>query len=478
MKKCLWLIILLLLVPLCACGETIIVAPGEGTLTAALADCADGDVILLEDGVFGAEEENFPLTVTRSVTIRAAEDAHPVIDAPAMKAAIRIEADGVTLGGLDIRFRRTGIYSIGNDMTLEQCRISLADENWRVTSCGIWCGGICRMTLNGCAFTGCGVSMAGPPLTERSENLPKLTGLFEVGEDAEYFTSHTIENCTVNGKPLFYASSLPSVTAPADAGEIICCGCGEVVVRNAEITDCSMGIILDYDENITVENCRADRCGVFGIYVAKCSGGTVRGCSAEGTNHAIDIRADRNILLENCTAESCEQGMFFSSVTDSIMKDCTVKNTRQGFFMAAGSGNVMTGCAASECENGYHLQKEENVLINACTAEKCTVCGVRLYSTPALCIHNTLKDNWTAVMAYGGAAVTIADNLFTGNQCCGLYLTDIGSSRIIGNRFEGSGQSSVIVSGTVENTLWSGNTTDIPADLSGMTDSFAWTEND
>ena len=74
------------------------------------------------------------------------------------------------------------------------------------------------MTLRRCAFTGCGVSLAGPPLSESSRGKPALTGLFEVGEETAYFTSHTIEDCTVNGKTLFYAASQDSVTVPEDAG--------------------------------------------------------------------------------------------------------------------------------------------------------------------------------------------------------------------------------------------------------------------
>ena len=467
---------LLLLIPLVSFGETITVAPGKGMLTETLGNCADGDVILLEDGIFTDPEESFPLTVNRSVIIRAAEGAHPVIDAPVMKAAFRIEADGVTLEGINIRFRRTGIYAIGNELTMKCCRIALADEAWRVSSCGIWCGGIRRMTLKECAFTGCGVALAGPPLSERSETLPKLTGLFEVGEDPEYFTSHTIENCTVNGKPLFYAAGLPSVDAPQDAGEIIICGCDEASVRGADVSDCSMGMILAFNDRITVENSRADRCGVFGIYAAKCGGGEITGCSAERTNHAIDIRADRNITLKNCSAVSCEQGMFFSSVTDSVMLDCNVTDTRQGYFMAAGNGNTMTGCVAAGCENGVHLEKETDVLMTSCTVEKCTVCGVRLDRTSLTMIHNTMKENWTAMIAYGNTTGAIADNLFTGNENCSMFLRNIGFCRLIGNRIEKSGLYSVIAIGTVKESIWTANKTDIPANFSEVTDGFALTD--
>ena len=477
MKRLFWIVILLLLIPFAARGEIRTVSPGDGSLTKALASCADGDVIVLEDGTYGGEE-SFPITVTRQVALRAAEGADPVIDAPAMKAAFRIEADGVKMEGLDIRFRRTGIYCIGNDMELSGCRITLADEAWRVSSCGIWCGGVYRMTLRECAFSGCGVSLAGPPLSERSENLPKLTGLFEVGEDPEYFNSHTIENCTVNGKPLFYAVNKALVDVPEGVGEVICCGCDQVTVRNINISDCSMGMVLAYNQRITVENCRADRCGLFGIYAAKCSGGEITGCTAEGTNHAIDIRADRNITLKNCTAVSCEQGMFFSSVYDSAVMDCTVTDTKQGFFMAAGSGNVLTGCTAYGCENGYKLEKEDRVLMVSCTAEKCTVCGVRLDRTPAAFIHNVLRNNTTGLLAYGGEPVNIADNLFEGNECCGLYLRDIGKSRITGNRFEKSGPCSVTAIGSMGDSIWIGNRTDVPADLSEVTGGFAVMETE
>ena len=471
MKKLFGFILLLvLLIPVAVFAETVSVSPGTGRLEETLAACTDGDVILLEDGVYAEQEISFPLTVSRSVTIRAAEGAHPVIDAPAMKAAIRVEADGVTLEGLDIRFRRTGVYAIGNDMTIENCRFTLAEEKWRVSSCGIWCGGIYRMTLRECAFTGCGVSLAGPPLSERSVNLPKLTGLFEVGEEPEFFTTHTIENCTVNGKPIFYAVFQPIVEAPKDAGEIIICGCGEAIVRDTVITDCSMGMVLAWNEKVTVENCRADRCGLFGIYVAKCSSGEIARCSAEGTNHGIDVRADRNITLKNCSANACEQGLFFSAVTDSAMVDCTVTETRQGYFLAAGSGNILTGCMASGCENGFHLETETGVLMTSCTAEACTVCGVRLDRTPLTFAHNTLRKNWTAMIVYGGASFDLADNLFTGNENCGLFLRNIGFSRLVNNCFEDSGLYSVIAVGTMNGSIWAGNSTDVPADLSEVTD--------
>lgn len=445
-----------------ALGETVKVAPGEVSLTEALEQCSDGDVIFLETGVYEEPEESFPLIIDRAVTVCAAEGETPVIDAPEFQPAFRIEADGVTLRGLDIRMRRTGIYAVGDRLTMEDCRISLAEEQWRTSSCGMWCGGIRGMELRNCDFTGCGVSLAGPPLSESSSSVPVLTGLFEVGEEEEFFTSHTIENCRVNGRPLYYAVSKSLAAAPEDAGQVICCGCEKVIVKNADVSDGSMGMVLAYNDQVIVENCRADQCGVFGIYAAKCEGGIVRNCRAEQTNHGIDIRASKNFSLIDCSAADCDQGLFFSHVEGSIMTGCRVTGTGQGYFMAGGSGNAIYSCSAEACENGFNLQKEGSVLMTDCRITGCTVCGVRLDWTPAVFSENCLEGNWVGVMAYGEVSFDMTGNRFSHSGSCALYLKDIQRSRFMGNVFAGSEGESVQAEGRMEQSLWAGNILDKP----------------
>ena len=120
--------LLLLVLPLLADAEVYTLSPDGMSITDALSQCADGDIIELGDGTYSDARETFPLTINKSITLRAAQGASPIIDAPAFKAAIRIEADNVVLQGLDIRFRRTGLYAIGDDMLVENCSISLAEK--------------------------------------------------------------------------------------------------------------------------------------------------------------------------------------------------------------------------------------------------------------------------------------------------------------------------------------------------------------
>lgn len=435
-----------------AMADTLPVSPEGMSLTEALALAKDGDVIELADGVYGEPAEVFPLTVTSAVTLQAAQGAKPVIDAPPFVSAIRVEADGAAFRGLDIRFRRHGFYVIGHDTVIENCAITLAEDKWRTSSCGVWLGGVYRARIVGCTLTECSLALAGPPLSERSQGLPVLTGMFEVGEELEFFTTHTIENCSVNGKPLFYAVNQEAVAAPADAGQIIIANCGQAVVEGADVSHGSMGMEIVYCQDVRVTRCQADDCGIFGIYLAKNEGGTVYRCSTRGTNHGIDIRASKRIETIECTATACDQGIFYSLVQDGLVRDCTVSETGQGYFFAAGSGSHIDRCKVINCENGFNIQKEHDMLITGCTLIGNTICAARLDGSPTIFSGNTLRDNWVAVMAYGDVPFVLTDNVIDNSGACGIYLRDIAFSRISGNSVTGSQQDRVQIIGEMSGT--------------------------
>ena len=64
MKKKLWLLALLLLFPLAACGEVYSVSPQGMSMTQALALCRDGDVLELGGGIYDAARGgNFSISV-------------------------------------------------------------------------------------------------------------------------------------------------------------------------------------------------------------------------------------------------------------------------------------------------------------------------------------------------------------------------------------------------------------------------------
>lgn len=467
MKRILCLTVLFLcLMCMSASAQTIRVSPGEMSITQALSVCADGDEIVLLPGSYGESTETFPITITRSVTLRAEPGA--VIDAPPFCAAFRIEAPDVAMSGLDIRFRHIGLYAIGDGLTLEKCHISLADPAWRTSSCAVWLGGIRGAHISGCEFTGCGVCMAGPPISSKSEGLPVLTGMFEVGEEKEYFTTHAIENCLVNGKPMYYLTGLETVQVPAGAGQVICADCGKVMLENQDVSDTSIGIQVMYADKVTVRSCRADRCGIFGIYLAKCGRGLIADSVAQQTNHGFDVRDCTDACLLRCNAVKCDQGLFFSFADRCMMVDCTVTETGQGIFTARGHNNLFYRCHVTDCENGLNIQKDADAVIRGCEVKGCTVCGIRLDASPSECSGCLIQDNWVGIMAYDPVSFTISDNRFISNRSCGLYLRDIGPSRIMGNTFAGHEKTGAEIRGALSGIFWYGNTLDRPVLVNGI----------
>ena len=198
MKRMLLVCLLLLCLCAAAAADEYLVDPaGNGdfaTPTGALDAAADGDTLILSGGTYDNTRETFPILVEKSVTLCAKVGEIPIIASPRLVPTLELNADGIRVSGLQIDFLRSGMWVQGDDVTVENCTLSLAGEEWRTSSCGMWVAGAKHLTLDNCTFNGCGVAMAGPPVTDASKGLPVLTGMFEVGEDIEYFTTHTIRD--------------------------------------------------------------------------------------------------------------------------------------------------------------------------------------------------------------------------------------------------------------------------------------------
>ena len=138
------------------------------SLTEAVVAANDGDVLILLGGVYDNTKETFPIQVDKSVTICAAEGQTPVIDSPRLVNALDLYADGIRISGLQFDFLRSGMWVMGDNITVENCVLSLVDEAWRQTSCGLWVAGAKNFTLTDCTFTACGIAMAGPPISASS----------------------------------------------------------------------------------------------------------------------------------------------------------------------------------------------------------------------------------------------------------------------------------------------------------------------
>lgn len=429
---------------------------GYPSLTSAVEAAAPGDVIHIAPGIYDEPRETYPIEINKPLTLLGEPGA--VLKGPAFKALLTVNAPDVSVNGLEFRFLRWGIVDTGDRLSLSGCRFILADEAYRVSSCGVWLAGVRNCSIAGCDFTGCGVCMAGPPLSERSRELPVLTGLFEVGEDTSFFTTHTMKNNRINGKPLYYFVNEKDVTVPKDAGGVIAALCESVTAEGIDVSGSSMGLELIHCRKVRVERVSADRCGIFGIYLAHDSCGVVKNATCRESNHGIDLRAVQNMIVTGCETSNCEQGIFLSRARDCVVDDCRILSCGNGFFIAGGTGNQLSESFVDGNDNGVYVQGEKNMLVCGNEITGNTVAGVRFLRSHGQVTDNNIHDNQTGVLAAEDEPLTLLRNSFNGNTSAGLYMKDIASGKITSNDFGSAEKVFMELDGEIAGTLIFGNT--------------------
>jgi parallel beta-helix repeat protein len=78
-------------------------------------------------------------------------------------------------------------------------------------------------------------------------------GIYEYGS-IEHVTSQTIENNTVNGKPIYYYKNIKGIKVPEDAGQVMIANCSNMIIRNINASSTSNGILLAYTKNSIIDN--------------------------------------------------------------------------------------------------------------------------------------------------------------------------------------------------------------------------------
>ena len=425
------------------------------SITEAVAAVQDGDTLVLAGGTYDESRETFPILVEKTVKIVAREGETPVIASPRLVAAMELNADGIYVSGLQIDFLRNGMWVQGDDVVVENCSFALADEEWRTSSCGMWVAGAMRLTLTDCTFTGCGVALAGPPTTDASRGMPVLTGMFEVGEDIEYFTTHTFTGNTVNGLPLAYVVDLDDAVYAEACGQLIAVECDNTTFAGLTCNKASMGIEVVYCRNVTVENSIADDAGIFGIYVAKSEDCVLRSCRADRGAHGIDLRAAHRCVVADSSAAGGGQGMFFSFVWDSLLVNCDIVENGTGFFAASGDRNHMVDCRVTGNQLGIYIQKEPNFTVTNTTFRANWNTGARSTQAPGFALIGcTFEENWVAAMSNYSEGVLYQDNHFATSQSCSMYMKGNTLVRLINNEFTEADEALIDISDCPDVLKW------------------------
>lgn len=457
MKKLLLMVLAMLCLTVSALADTLYAGPADSglpSITEAISAAQPGDEILLADGVYDESREIFPIMVDKNVTLRPVEGAAPVIVTPKLTTAMKITGQGAAVTGLRFDHIRCAIWVLADDVAVTDCTITLADETWRTSSSGLWIAGAKHTTLTGNTFAGCGVSMAGPPVDGYVDDVAVLTAMFEVGEDIEFFTTHTMENNTVNGEPLCYLVGAQDMTWTEEVGQIIAVQCENVVFKDLNLDFTSIGIQLAYCQGVIVDGCSASDNGIFGVYGMKSADCVIRSTRTDRCTHGIDIRDSDRVMVVDCVSNECGQGTFLSWGRNCLVQRCEMTNNGVGFFSASGRNNLVDACQIQDNELGIYLQKETLLTMMDTQVVNNSVCGLRAMKSGVVNIGNTFAENFVGHLALDCTPLTYIDCIWTGNEDCDMYVRGGSVIKMIHNTFDGAMTDSCQFDSS-ENLVWS-----------------------
>ena len=279
----------------------------------AINNASDGDTIIVYSGVY---YEN--VVVDKSITLKGI--GHPrVRGGRIIRSAITLTADGITLVG----FNATNSGSLWSDVGV------------KVTSN--------NNTITGNVFVNEGLYLSSP-------------------------YQNTVEDNTVNGKPLVYLENVSDYKVE-DAGQIILLNCNNISVENLDLSNTSGGIALWKTENSKISNntvCNNNFVGISlydssnnntitgnnvssnvgGIYLSSSSSNAITGNTAR--NNFVSIRlnesCNNNITGNNASNNNWGGISLSSSSNNNITGNNVSNNNEEGIRISSSSNNnTITG---------------------------------------------------------------------------------------------------------------------------------------
>lgn len=409
-----------------------------GSISEAVRASEPGDTIVLRSGRYETQREELPIVVDRTVQIRSASgpEETTVVGSPAT-TVFEVTAPGVQINGLTIEVGFSGLVILADDVVVADNRFVLSPSYSQSSSCGIWLAGSRRARICSNEFSRCGLSIVGPPVGAESQSRLALTGLFEVGEDREFFTTHVIQHNTVNGRPLFYCSNASDAVVPSEVGQVLLVGCNDVVVNGVEISHTSVGIQISHCQGVRVTNAAVSECRLFGIYAAYSTGVLISGTCCSSSTHGLDLRGVGRSLIEASNFSGCDQGVFLAASHDSIVSECTIDRNGIGVYLDGGERNRVCGSRIADNGLGIYARGETSLAIVDSRVTGNSVVGLRVSreSQGGLVHNNRFLENATALVVNDSSEISVSSNSFARNAQSGVFVTNSRAINLVQNEF-------------------------------------------
>ncbi|MBW9221435.1 right-handed parallel beta-helix repeat-containing protein [Methanothermococcus sp. SCGC AD-155-C09] len=151
---------------------------------------------------------------------------------------------------------------------------------------------------------------------------------------------HTIEDNTVNGKPLYYFKNQRGGNIPKDAGQVILANCTGMVVEDLEISNTDVGIILGFSSQIKIRNNVISSNG-NGMYLYESGYNSIFDNNVSNNGNGIYLyESGYNSIFDNNVSNNNKGINFYKSNNNKIYLNNFISNLYNIYFTYYYSTNL------------------------------------------------------------------------------------------------------------------------------------------
>ncbi|MCK4347036.1 MAG: right-handed parallel beta-helix repeat-containing protein, partial [Thermoplasmatales archaeon] len=172
---------------------------------------------------------------------------------------------------------------------------------------------------------------------------------------------NTVEDNTVNGKPLAYLENV-SDQIITEAGQVILVNCDNITAENLDLSNASVGIELFKTKNSNIKNIKASN-NEYSIYLWDSSNNTIMNNNASNNRDGIYLRGSNDNTIMNNTANSNYYFSIILSESDdnTIINNNASNNRWEGISLFyRSSNNTITNNNILNNEHGIFLDRSNN----------------------------------------------------------------------------------------------------------------------
>lgn len=427
------------------------------TVTDAVAASKKGDTVWIYPGRYDQNGEQFPIIINRPISICSVEGARETfISAPPHVSVFEICAPGTEIRGLTIEHKGSGLVIEADDVCITENRILLSSTDYRVTSCGVWLAGVCRNRIIKNEFIDCGLAIVGPPINDGTGDNAVLTGLFEVGEKIEWFTTHIVEDNRVNGHQLVYVVDQRDTKITQDAGQIILANCENLTIQDVRVCDASIGIQIAHSKGIKLINCQACNNGLFGFYVVYSDDCFISDSLLLDNSHGLDLRNSTNNKFRFLQVQGNNQGIFLANSSTNLISKSRISKNHVGAYIGDSLYNKLLDSEIIENDLGIYVRKAGSTFISGNYISRNKQSGIRLSkaSNNSIVEQNIIEGNKTGILVLNSGHIFFKQNEVKQSDITGLYLYDSVCTYITKSFFEENNVAIKIVEKAQNTTIY------------------------